>query len=1160
MAFTVTATQSGSSSSHGVALTVRVLTNAVESGGAAVGNRSTSGAVASGSLTPNFSGSYIAFSVSADNVTSMPAVAANNTYDKTTGNATDVWSTAQGHYTGTVTGGTPLTFGAGTAGAADHSNWCAYEVPASGGTITLDGSSPTPVALLTSGTAISTASFTPPAGSVLVAEVCAGGSGAGTGVTVAMTDTSGGLVGAWTQRITSLAADNFQPTYVFTATVGSPPAPPTPTSALPLAPGWHPGRNLPGLPGGTPFRAAPSPVTITIAPVTANLAGAGAVSANATVIATASLAGAGSVTAKPAPAYIAGLAGSGYNSWFKDQYGNPKLMLLEQAWALPWNAGRWNSGGATTYQTDMDAYFAARASQGYTSWYGIAWGNTHVDSTALSGGRSWDGVFPLNINGTPGAIATGSETVTLNSTFWARIDYLFATAATYGISCVLNVMFRYAMAQSGGCLDVGVWTNTNTQGTAFGAALAARYPQATYPHVFWFFGDDDDGPNDSFYQAILTGMQGAGDTRALISIEQFTNTNCHIEFDNKTSFSGSFGAPNATYNWVYSYDAPYFGCEDSYAEGGTFPHIPAVYGDGVYYGDLAGQTNQVVQRQVRNFTWWALSSGSRGFPCTSGPSDIGVGPTEFWQWPSDAVARLTTDPNGTFTTSTVGAIASFFSGLADWNKLIPDTGNVFITAGRGTRGTCDGAGGVFNFRNTSTYVSGSVTPSGSLAVIYCKAAMSITIDQTKVAAGYTATWVDPVSLATQSTATGSTYASSGLGNNSAGDPDWVLVLQGPTVAPSTATIAGAGSVTAAVTQACTASLAGAGSLTAVATVIATATAAAAGAVTAVVTEAAPATAAAAGAVTAVVTEAVTATAAGAGSVAALVTEAVKASPAGAGAVTDVATEAVTATAAGAGALTGTVTGIAGGSCAGAGAVAAVVTQACTASLAGAGSVSANASVISGANTATLSGAGGVTAVVTEIVTATSAGAGSVTAAVAQSAGANLAGAGAIGAPDVTQAVTASLAGAGSVTAAVTQIATATLAGAGALSATTGGFASGTATLAGAGALTAAGSVSAIATASLAGAGSLTAVVTERVPATIAGASALAASPSGLIPGTATLTGAGALSAAASQHGAIVAAASSATVTARDTSMSTVTDPRDGTASVTAAATSRPSVS
>src|SRR5262245_16259865 len=106
---------------------VRVLTNATESGGASHGSTGTSGA-ASGSLTPNFSGSYVAFSITADNFQPMTAAASNNTYDNSTGNPSDLWCAAQGHYTGTVTAATPLTYGAGSAGAGvDHTNFCAYE-------------------------------------------------------------------------------------------------------------------------------------------------------------------------------------------------------------------------------------------------------------------------------------------------------------------------------------------------------------------------------------------------------------------------------------------------------------------------------------------------------------------------------------------------------------------------------------------------------------------------------------------------------------------------------------------------------------------------------------------------------------------------------------------------------------------------------------------------------------------------------------------------------------------------------------------------------------------------------------------------------------------------------------------------------------------------
>jgi hypothetical protein len=488
----------------------------------------------------------------------------------------------------------------------------------------------------------------------------------------------------------------------------------------------------------------------------------------------------------PNPAFrlfIAGLGGSGYNSWFTDQNGNPRLAVVEQGWGLAFNAGRW--GGRTPHQ-DFDLYFSTRAAQGYTAWYGPAHGSTHVDSSALSGGRSWDGVYPLTVNGTPGAIATGAETVGLNNTFWSRIDDMFATAKSYGVACFLNMGLTYDFSDTG-----AIWRfATNTQGQAFGAALASRYPQSSYPHVHWFFDDDGGGGNDSFWSAVLTGMASSGDTRAALAIEYQTNCNSHIQFSSGAAI-GTFGAAHAGYNWVYSYDAPYFGTEQSYNEGGSFAHICALYGDGIFYGDSGGGPS--VETAIRTFTWWALASGSRGFPSTSGPSFADA--DALWMWATtNAPGRLTSDPNGSWCTTNVKRIADYFSGLPDWHKLIPDTGNVFVTAGRGTRGTCDVAGSGFNVRAGNGYVAASITPAGTLAVLYCRAAMSITIDQTKMVSGYSATWVDPSNPTLTSSATpGSTYNSGPNGNNAAGQPDWVLVLQAP---PSVSVAAPAAAATA----------------------------------------------------------------------------------------------------------------------------------------------------------------------------------------------------------------------------------------------------------------------------------------------------------------------------------------------------------------------------
>ena len=477
----------------------------------------------------------------------------------------------------------------------------------------------------------------------------------------------------------------------------------------------------------------------------------------------------------PGPLRIAAIAGSGTNSWFVDQNSTPRLVVLEQAWALPWNAGRWNGSGGGTYQQDMTSYFSARASQGFTAWYGVAWGNGNIDTTAQGGGAAWDGTFALVVDGSPGAIFNYSTNVTaLNNPFWQRLDYMFTTAASHGITCFLNLGLSYDF--TGSHSVQGTWQYaTNTQLHQFGALLAARYPQSSYPNVWWFFGDDDTGGNDAGYSAMLAGIQSAGDTRGLISSEQVHETNSHVRFDTGAVYvPGGFAITNDTYNWVYTYSPPYIGVEDSYTETGTTP-ITVLYGDGPYYGDV---NTSSADYTARRFTWWALASGSRGFNSTSGPSQ-NPNAGDVWTWNSSAVGALTTDPNGNWIPHQLPAVITYFTSLANWWKLVPDTGSALVTSGRGTRATAPAPDTTLNYGDSDDYVAASRVSDGSLAVIYCAQHFSITINQTLMQSGYSATWVDPWNTATTATATGGSYSSTALGNNSAGNPDWALVLHKP---------------------------------------------------------------------------------------------------------------------------------------------------------------------------------------------------------------------------------------------------------------------------------------------------------------------------------------------------------------------------------------------
>ena len=71
---------------------------------------------------------------------------------------------------------------------------------------------------------------------------------------------------------------------------------------------------------------------------------------------------------------------------------------------------------------------------------------------------------------------------------------------------------------------------------------------------------------------------------------------------------------------------------------------------------------------------------------------------------------------------------------------------------------------------------------GRLVLAYTPVAHTLTVNMTKLAASATARWFDP-SVGTYTSISGSPFANTGTrnfttpGNNSAGDGDWVLVLE-----------------------------------------------------------------------------------------------------------------------------------------------------------------------------------------------------------------------------------------------------------------------------------------------------------------------------------------------------------------------------------------------
>jgi len=129
----------------------------------------------------------------------------------------------------------------------------------------------------------------------------------------------------------------------------------------------------------------------------------------------------------------------------------------------------------------------------------------------------------------------------------------------------------------------------------------------------------------------------------------------------------------------------------------------------------------------------------------------------------------------------LGYFKSFITAL-HWYDLVPDQTHSLITAGYGTY-TSTGTPA------SSNYATGAKTADGTLAVIYTPVAHTMTVAMGNFAGLVTARWFDPTNNTFQ-TVVGSPFPNTGShnfttpGNNSAGDPDWVLLLQTASGSPT----------------------------------------------------------------------------------------------------------------------------------------------------------------------------------------------------------------------------------------------------------------------------------------------------------------------------------------------------------------------------------------
>ena len=254
--------------------------------------------------------------------------------------------------------------------------------------------------------------------------------------------------------------------------------------------------------------------------------------------------------ATSAPPYITGVAGTPGPGWFTNTLGAPALWVATETWGLPTSAGAWSGSGGGTWQQDYDNFFAARAAQGFTVvMTDPVWAEVSKGTRAT--GDTWDGLTPLTSGTDPTA-------TTLNSAFWARIDYMFSSAAKNGITiglCICNV---------GDDIESGNWQYSwsAAEWTAWGTLVATRYK--TQQNLIWLVGNDSFSPyNDSQFNAVYSGVTSTGDSHMWAP---WYNAECTARYETDTNGTEDWGVSYAAFNFVYTYNAGYFCIEYAYNE------------------------------------------------------------------------------------------------------------------------------------------------------------------------------------------------------------------------------------------------------------------------------------------------------------------------------------------------------------------------------------------------------------------------------------------------------------------------------------------------------------------------------------------------------------------------------------------------------------------
>lgn len=324
-----------------------------------------------------------------------------------------------------------------------------------------------------------------------------------------------------------------------------------------------------------------------------------------------------------------------------------------------------------------------------------------------------------------------------------------------------NLLVLLDPCETGGLLAT-MTDNGSNSCWVYGQYLGNRYKSFT--NIIWISGNDypeakwSIPTNDICVTALARGIASM-DTNHIQTVE------LSADYGYPDSLSDPNWWPIVSLNLTYDYSQTYAACDIAYTRTNF---VPLFNGEQHYESEDSGNfpdnTELGTPLVLRHQEYWTMLSGATGqlygnhyiWPFISG-----------WQTNLNTVGVQQLQYN-----------TALFQSVA-WYNLVPDLNHTLITAGYGTYAT----NGLIS---TNNYVTAAITPDGTLAIAYVPTSSTVTVAISAMAGQTTAQWFDPTA-GIYSTVNGSPFTNSGSqqfttpGNNSAGSPDWVLVLQAQAV-------------------------------------------------------------------------------------------------------------------------------------------------------------------------------------------------------------------------------------------------------------------------------------------------------------------------------------------------------------------------------------------